>query len=150
MKSHVQQWINMKVRAKIFTTSNRYVYPEPVLKEAIKSFMEKKDRLVYQGEIDTITPSLSHVAGVVNKIDFAENNDVYAEIEIMQTPDGKVVQKLIEEGLPLKYAPFGHGMVNNGEVIDYTMMGITILPDTTITQTDNEDTTPDDTDAHNR
>lgn len=127
----------MKVRAKIFTEQSVYTYPEAVIKHAVKKFMDRNDHLAYDGNI----PQLSHAVGVVENIEHKPDDGFYADIEITSTPSGKTIQDLISQNVKLKYVPFGIGWSKEGEIIDYEMQGISIVPDY-------EDTTPDDTDAH--
>ena len=132
----------MEITAKIFTEPTRYVYPKPVLKQAIEDFMKKHEKLAYLHSNET--PLLSDAVGIIKDIEYAPDKDTTARIELMETPGGKMVQSMIEKGIPVKFVPFGIGWANNGEVIDYSMQGLCLEPET------NEDTTVDDSDAHNR
>lgn len=132
----------MEITVNIFTEPTRYTYPKPVLKKAIDDFMKREQKLVYLH--DGETPLLADAVGIVKDIEYGLDKDTTAHIELMETPGGKMVQSMIEKGISVNFVPFGIGWANNREVIDYTMQGLCLAPPR------NEDTTVDDSDAHNR
>lgn len=94
---------------------NKRMYPYDVLDENVNKLQEsiKERRLV--GELDHPTDSIIHFANVshvVTKL-WWEGNVLMGEGEILNTPHGKVLQALIEDGIKIGMSSRG---VGNGKV----------------------------------
>ena len=126
----------MQVVANIFDfgtehrTTTGAVYDNDVIRRAVEEFNKNVDhKFVYlhPNTPDTISDDLSKVVGTVKGLSVKEDG-IYAEMELIDTPLGKVAQKLIDNGFDMQYSPDGYGRVVGGKVLDYTMRSVTIVP----------------------
>lgn len=116
----------MRIRGKIQEAEqkngNSRVYPKEVLLREFNKYAEGpvKDR-TSMGELDhpdaTII-SLANVSHIITKI-WWENNDVMGELELLNTPAGKIAQEIISAGIPLGISTRGMGSVKQiGESVE--------------------------------
>ena len=131
---------------------NHRIYSEETLSKMVQQFKQLKEPMLGEfGESQSIV-SLSHVSHKVTDINkvksrlprkkkkkFKKNNlytswkmtrsKLVAEIEILNTPQGNVLKKLIDEKNEFDIAPSGIGNVNeSGLVENYTMLSANIIP----------------------
>ena len=114
--------------------ANGAIYTE----EAIKNALQKKDREIYctlgiQGQpiID-----IEKICGRVDNMTI-EDDVVYADIHMLKTPAGEIVEKLIHAGVNLSYGMCGDGVAIDNSIKEMTIVSIGI-------------TLPDDVDKHER
>ena len=80
------------------------IYPKPVVAGAVAKIKAKvKERYFFgglMGNADFFTPeptSLGKASHVITDLHFDENNALIADVEILDTPDGRLVKALLEE-----------------------------------------------------
>lgn len=100
---------------------NKRMYPYDVLNENVDKLQESiKDRRLV-GELDHPTDSIIHFANashVVTRL-WWEGNILMGEGEILNTPHGKVLQALIEDGVKIGISSrgVGNGKVNENGIL---------------------------------
>lgn len=125
----------MKIKCKLFenniSQSGRKFDPES-LEKAIDGYLTNTDshmRLVELGKknsMEDLTLKLTNVCGKVVSLDHKDGN-VDVDVEILETPNGKIVQDFLSAGNGIKAYPTGYGKVNeDGVVEDFTLMGFTL------------------------
>lgn len=101
---------------------NSRVYPREVLEDQVKKYIAGpiKTRTAL-GELDhpeTSVVSLSNASHVITKV-WWEGNDLMGELELLNTPAGKIAQALVEAGIPLGVSSRGMGSVRQiGETVE--------------------------------
>lgn len=109
-------------------SSTGAVYSNDVVKQALAEYAKKPQKLVYLGDFDFI-PDLSHCVGQVKDFHF-EQDKIDAEIELIDTPDGQIVQNLMEKlGDNLHFSPSGIGRSVGNKIIDYEVTAINVFPE---------------------
>ena len=104
------------------------VYDNDTVKQAMAEYAKKPQKLVYLGDFDYI-PDLSHCVGHVKDFHF-EQDKIDAEIELVDTPDGQIVQILMEKlGDNLHFSPCGIGRSVGNKIIDYEITAINVVPE---------------------
>ena len=116
----------MKLRGKLQEAEqkngNSRVYPRDVLDPQVKKYLAGpvKTRTAL-GELDhpeTPTVSLSNASHVITNI-WWEGNDLMGELELLNTPSGKIAQELVLAGIPLGISSRGMGSVHQmGETVE--------------------------------
>lgn len=116
----------MKVRGKLQEAEqkngNGRVYPRDVLDREIKKYVDGpiKSRTSL-GELDhpeAQVVSLSNASHVITKV-WWEGNDLMGELELLNTPSGKIAQELVLAGIPLGISSRGMGSVRQiGETVE--------------------------------
>jgi len=115
-------------------TINGCVYPRETLEHAVVRFREQIDRRRAFGTFverardgRTRLEDASHLVSAVN-ID--ENGNLDAEIEVLATPQGRVLRELLDAEVPLRLSARGFGSVRaDGQVEeDYRLQSIDVLP----------------------
>ncbi len=94
---------------------NKRMYPYDVLDENMKRLQEAVAERRLIGELDHPSDSIIHFANashIVTKL-WWDGNTLMGEGEILNTPHGKVLQNLIESGVPIGISSRG---VGNGKV----------------------------------
>lgn len=125
----------MKIKCKLFenniSQSGRKFDPES-LKKAIDGYLTNTDnhmRLVELGKkngMEDLSLKLTNVCGKVVSLDH-KDGCVNTEIEILETPNGKIVQDFLSAGNTVKAYPAGYGKVNeDGVVEEFTLTGFTL------------------------
>jgi hypothetical protein len=91
------------------------MYPYTILDENMRRLQESIDEGGLVGELDHPSDSIIHFANASHKINklWWENNVMMGEGEILSTPMGLVLQKLIENGVRVGMSSRG---VGNGKV----------------------------------
>ena len=94
----------MKIKAKLFdlnASNNGYQFAADVF-EQFSQYMKNSDRIVYgenaTGEITH--PELANAVGVINSIEWADSC-AYGDIELLDTPQGKIYQTMLNSGVSL-------------------------------------------------
>jgi len=113
---------------------NGRVYPQSIYEEALKPLYPKVEARSLLGECDHPIEydevRLSNVSHVITKIECKEGK-VYGEVELLDTPAGKVVQSLVEAGVPIGISSRalgdaieenGHETVTDMQLITYDLV----------------------------
>ena len=86
--------------------SNGIVYAKTEIEKAINEWKENKQNY---GELNPDYEHPNHISltNVSHKIDdiYIADNNVFAKIELLDTPTGKIAKQLINSGCDLKFAP---------------------------------------------
>lgn len=96
---------------------NKRMYPFGVLDESVKRLQEAIDNRSLVGELDHPTDSIIHYANashVVTKL-WWEGNVLMGEGEILNTPHGKVLKALIDDGVRVGISSRGVGNGSTNE-----------------------------------
>ena len=96
--------------------SNNRVYPKTVLENQITKLQPLITERRLCGELDhpqSDTVRLSNASHLVTKL-WMEENEVYGEAEVLNTPAGKVAQALISDGVKIGISSRGLGTLSEG------------------------------------
>lgn len=101
---------------------NKRVYPREVLQEKVnqyvKNFVSNRTSMGELDHPDTSIVNLGNVSHVITKI-WWEGNDVMGELEILNTPSGRIAEELVRAGIPLGISSRGLGSVKQiGESVE--------------------------------
>ena len=90
---------------------NGRIYPKSILEREIINYQKLIQENRALGECDHPDSSVVELKNVSHIVRHArmENEDVYGEIEILDTPSGKIIQSLIESGITLGISSRGVG-----------------------------------------
>ena len=100
---------------------NGRIYPKNILESEVEKYQEVIASRRALGELDHPTDaevSLSNASHIVTRM-WWESDNLMGEIEILDTPSGKIAKQLIVNNVPLGISSRGVGSVQeeNGEVI---------------------------------
>ena len=91
---------------------NGRIYPLPILQKEVarynKEYIQKNRAFGELGHPDGPTVNLERVSHLITKL-YPEGNDFIGEAKIMDTPYGKIVRNLIDEGAKLGVSSRGMG-----------------------------------------
>ena len=98
---------------------NGRVYPKDILEQEVtrynKEFINKKRAFGELGHPDGPTVNLERVSHMITKL-YPDGNNFIGEAKIMNTPYGKIVKGLIDEGAQLGVSSRGMGsLINRGQ-----------------------------------
>jgi hypothetical protein len=101
---------------------NGRVYPRETLQREVEKYMQGPIKTrTSLGELDhpeSQVISLSNASHVITKM-WWDGNDLMGELEILNTPSGKIAQSLILAGIPLGISSRGMGSVRQiGETVE--------------------------------
>lgn len=102
---------------------NGRIYPRHILEREVENYQRLVDDNRAVGELnhsDSSTLALDKLCLVVKKM-WWENNDLRGEIELLNTPPGKIAQTLVEDGIKLGISSRGVGSVYKEG--DYSIVG---------------------------
>jgi len=101
---------------------NGRVYPKEVLEREVKKYMEGPIKSnTAMGELDHPESSIVNLNNVSHNIKrvWWEGNDLMGELELLNTPSGKIAQEIISAGIPLGISSRGMGSVRQiGETVE--------------------------------
>jgi len=113
-KSHKIKGIFMQANIK---NRNGRVYPQEVLEKEVKrynkEFVERKRAFGELGHPDGPTVNLERVSHLITKLDGDGKGNYIGEAKITDTPYGKIVKSLIDEGAQLGVSSRGMGSLEN-------------------------------------
>lgn len=107
---------------------NGRIFPKDVMEKAIEEFNKGNRPALITKESESNFPNLSDAVGTLEHISIKENGDVFGNIQLLPTPEGKVIEDMLLASKNLDernmhISPIGYGDVNEtGEV---THMDIT-------------------------
>ena len=112
---------NYKIRGVFLQTEiknrNGRVYPKDILDKEVKrynaEFINKKRAFGELGHPDGPTVNLERVSHIITKLDGDGKGNYIGEAKITDTPYGKIVKSLIDEGAQLGVSSRGMGSLEN-------------------------------------
>jgi hypothetical protein len=116
----------MRVKGKLqeseVKNGNGRVYPKEVLQREVQKYMEGPIKSnTAMGELDHPESSivnLNNVSHTIKRV-WWEGNDLMGELELLNTPSGKIAQEIISAGIPLGISSRGMGSVRQiGETVE--------------------------------
>ena len=97
--------------------NNGRVYPRKILEKQVKAIQEKIGDRSLVGALDHPANDaihLSQASHLVTKLWVEKNGQVMGEAEILSTPNGKIVEALIQDGVKIGISSRGLGSVSEG------------------------------------
>ena len=116
----------MRIKGKLqeseVKNGNGRVYPKAVLEREAKKYAETAVASnTAMGELDhpeSTIVNLNNVSHNIKKI-WWEGNDLMGELELLNTPSGKIAQEIVAAGIPLGISSRGMGSVQQiGETVE--------------------------------
>jgi hypothetical protein len=116
----------MRVKGKLqeseVKNGNGRVYPKEVLQREVEKYMEGPIKTnTALGELDhpeSTIVNLNNVSHNIKKV-WWDGNDLMGELELLNTPAGKIAQEIISAGIPLGISSRGMGSVRQiGETVE--------------------------------
>lgn len=92
---------------------NYRIYPNEVLRREVQNYDKAVRERRAMGELDhpdSSTISLERVSHVIREM-WWEGNDVHGRIEVLPTPNGKILETLLESGMTIGISSRGVGSV---------------------------------------
>ena len=92
---------------------NHRIYPNEVLRREVQNYDKAVRERRAMGELDhpdSSTISLERVSHVIREM-WWEGNDVHGRIEVLPTPNGKILETLLESGMTIGISSRGVGSV---------------------------------------
>jgi hypothetical protein len=116
----------MRVKGKLqeseVKNGNGRVYPKEVLEREVNKYLEGPIKSnTAMGELDHPESSIVNLNNVSHNIKrvWWEGNDLMGELELLNTPSGKIAQEIISAGIPLGISSRGMGSVRQiGETVE--------------------------------
>lgn len=101
-------------------TLNGSIYPKHVLEENVRRLQESINQRLLMGEIGPAEDSIIRFSNISHSITkmWWEDNTLMAEAITLQTPAGKLIKSLINDGVTVRLAPRGVGSRNNNVISD--------------------------------
>ena len=97
--------------------NNGRVYPRKILESQVKAIQEKIGERSLVGALDHPANDaihLSQASHLVTKLWVEKNGDVMGEAEILSTPNGKIVEALLQDDVKIGISSRGLGSVSEG------------------------------------
>jgi len=116
----------MRIKGKLqeseVKNGNGRVYPKAVLEREAKKYAEGPIKSnTAMGELDhpeSTIVNLNNVSHNIKRI-WWEGNDLMGELELLNTPSGKIAQEIVSAGIPLGISSRGMGSVQQiGETVE--------------------------------
>jgi hypothetical protein len=116
----------MRIKGKLqeaeVKNGNGRVYPMNILKKQVEMYTKGPvSTRTATGELDHPESSiinLNNVSHIITKV-WWEGNDVMGELELLNTPSGKIAQEIVLAGIPLGISSRGMGSVKQlGETVE--------------------------------
>lgn len=95
-------------------TANKRVYRPEIWEKSLRIAREQMDRNSLYGEVDHPSDgktSLKRISHLIKDLKF-DGNIVYGEAEILDTPNGKILQKIAESGAAIGISSRGLGSIS--------------------------------------
>jgi len=117
--------------------NNGRIYPKKVLESQVKAIQEKIGDRSLVGALDHPTNDaihLSQASHLITNLWLEDNGDVMGECEILSTPNGQIVQNLIDDGVKIGISSRGVGSVSEsikGKVVneDFKLITFDLVSD---------------------
>ena len=105
----------MQITTKLLDTNDtKYQYAEGVLDEAINEYMKQEYKFV-SSEVGST--DLIHVIGKVENISKNDEGEIWANIELIDTLEGRIYQELIKQQ-PINFGISGYCNINDDDIIE--------------------------------
>ena len=105
----------MKITTKLLDTNDtKYQYAEGVLEEAINEYMKREYKPV---SIEIVSTDLIHVIRKVENIKKNDIGEIWANIELIDTPERKTYQEIIKQ-TSINFGISGYGNINDDGVVE--------------------------------
>jgi len=105
----------MQITTKLLDTNDtKYQYAEGVLDEAINEYMKREYKLVSSKVGST---ELNYIIGKVESIEKNDAGEILANIELLDTLEGKMYQEIIKQQ-PINFGISGYGNINDDGIIE--------------------------------
>ena len=126
VESVVSKASRMRLRGKLqeaeTKNGNGHVYPREVLEREVDKYVKGPiSQNNAMGELDHPDASVINLGNVSHNIKrvWWEGNDLMGELELLNTPSGKIAMELISAGIPLGISSRGMGSVRQlGETVE--------------------------------
>lgn len=102
------------------------IYPVESLKQALARMPPEMLGTVGYRNLD-YRPSLFDAAFKATGFTMNERGDFLGQIEILDTPDGRKLREMIEEG-GVTFRTRGEGELNGNQVVNFTVTGLAAIP----------------------
>lgn len=121
-------------------------YPKNVVEKAVKELNKQlKEGKSFYGRLigdvnhsdDSLTGKSTTISHKVNSVEVKDNGTVFAEIELLPTMDGIIVENVVKSinDIPFRAVARGIGDLNGyKEVLDFKITSVDIIPENTITE----------------
>ena len=104
----------MKINVKLFDPNYSVnKYGEGVLENAINEYIKNGNKFV---SCNSDSTDLKDIIGTVEHIDRTDNGKVFADIELLDTPQGKIYKEMLNYNM-IKFGVSGYGDKNDDGVI---------------------------------
>lgn len=126
---------------------NQRIYPRSIYEEALSKLMPKIESRSCLGECDHPTDydevRLSNVSHVITEVT-TKGNKVYGKVELLNTPAGKIIESLVEAGVPIGISSRavgdvkevdGHEEVTSLDIITYDLVADPSFKDAILSET---------------
>ena len=115
----------MKINVKIIDTNYSVnKYGKGVLENAIDEYIKNGNKLV---SCNSNSTDLKDVIGTVEHIDRTDNGKVFADIELLDTPSGKIYQEILNNSA-LNFGVSGYGDKNeDGIITNFKINSINVI-----------------------
>jgi hypothetical protein len=116
----------MRIKGKLqeanVKNGNGRVYPKEILEQEVEKYIKGPiNSNTSMGELDHPESSiinLNNVSHLIKKV-WWENDDLMGELELLNTPSGKIAQEIVSAGIPLGISSRGMGSVKQiGESVE--------------------------------
>jgi hypothetical protein len=116
----------MRIKGKLqeseVKNGNGRVYPKEVLQREVEKYLEGPIKTnTAMGELDhpeSTIVNLNNVSHIIKKV-WWDGNDLMGELELLNTPSGKIAQEIVSAGIPLGISSRGMGSVKQiGETVE--------------------------------
>jgi hypothetical protein len=90
---------------------NKRVYPNEILRREVENYQKAVRERRAVGELDhpeSSSVSLSNVSHIIREM-WWEGNDVHGKVEVVDTPKGQILEKLLESGITIGISSRGVG-----------------------------------------
>ena len=105
----------MQISTKLLDTNNtKYHYGVGVLDETIKEYMKRDYKLVYS---EVGSTDLVYAIGKVESIEKNDIGEIWANIELLDTPKGKEYQEIIKQ-TSINFGISGYGNINEDGIVE--------------------------------
>jgi len=121
-KNNGRMLLQGKLQEAEVKNGNGRVYPREVLMREVKKYMEGPiSQNNAMGELDHPESSVINLANVSHNIKkvWWDGNDLMGQLELLNTPSGKIAMELVSAGIPLGISSRGMGSVKQlGETVE--------------------------------
>lgn len=116
----------MRIKGKLqeaeVKNGNGRVYPKETLEREVEKYIkEQVNQNTAMGELDHPESSVVNLKNVSHNIKriWWEDNNVMGELELLNTPAGKIAQEIVSSGIPLGISSRGMGSIKQiGETVE--------------------------------